>query len=236
VSRTRKRTLPTSWPVINGRRLSARQAAALRAAARAEAAGDAATARRLRLRLEGEIDEATHGDWLAGALADTAALERTRGQAVEAAPGRVRIHGRDGLETLTASGALTAAQRAAALRYRGRFEDAQPRIASVLAIRPGGARGRPDRPEAVAARMAQARRDVDRLEQAVADRYAAEGRPALAGDALLALREVAGLGRSIRELASSGHRREVLKTRLGEGLDALTPIVASAGGRRCETR
>lgn len=206
-------------PMVNGRRLSPVQASVLRAAARAELGGDAATARRLRLRLEQEIDARQTVDWLAGALEETRVLEAGRGRTVEIAPRRVRVLGRDGLEGLRDGGALTPAQVAVAMRYRGCFEDAQPRIGSVLAMPPGGGGGRPDRPEAVAARMAQARRDLDRMERAVAHRYAAEGRPALAADALMVLREVAGLGRSIRELSGSGHRRAALKDRLVEALD-----------------
>jgi hypothetical protein len=197
------------------------QASTLRAAARAEAAGRPAQARRLRQDLEAQLEAAADAAWLDGALAETAALEQTRGGAVERSPGRVRISGRDGLRTLEASGALSPRQVAAGLHYRDRFEAAQSRAGSALALRPGGGGGAADVPERIAARLAQARRDLDRMERAVVARYAAEGRPALAADALLVLREVAGLGRAVRELSTSGRRRTALTARLGEGLEVV---------------
>lgn len=209
---------------VNGRTLSAAQDSTLRAAARAEAAGRPAQALRLRQRLEAQLEAAADADWLDGALAETAALELARGAAVERSPGRVRISGRDGLRTLEASGALSRRQLSAGLRYRDRFEAAQSRADSALALRPGGRGGRggpADVPQGIAARLAQARRDLDRMERAVAARYAAEGRPALAADAVLMLREVAGLGRAVRELTTSGRRRTALTARLGEALEVL---------------
>ena len=206
---------------VNGRTLSAAQDSTLRAAARAEAAGRPAQALRLRQRLEAQLDAAADADWLDGALAETAALELARGAAVERSPGRVRISGRDGLRTLEASGALSRRQLSAGLRYRDRFEAAQSRAGSALALRPGGRGGPADVPQGIAARLAQARRDLDRMERAVAARYAAEGRPALAADAVLMLREVAGLGRAVRELTTSGRRRTALTARLGEALEVL---------------
>ncbi len=218
MSRTRRIAAPVR---VNGRALTGAQAAALRAASRADAAGRPAQARQLRQRLEAQLGEAADAEWLAGALAETAVLERARGTRVEHSPGRVRISGRDGLLTLRDSGALSARQLACGLRYRDRFEAAQPRAASALAIRPGGGCAPRDVPERIAVRLAQARRDLDRMERAVADHYAREGRPALAADALLVLREVAGLGRTLRALASSGARRAALAARLGEGLGVL---------------
>ena len=91
----------------------------------------------------------------------------------------------------------------------------------ALALRPGGRGGPADVPQGIAARLAQARRDLDRMERAVAARYATEGRPALAADAVLMLREVAGLGRAVRELTTSGRRRTALTARLGEALEVL---------------
>ncbi len=218
MSRVRIRPAPLR---VNGRTLTAAQATALRAAARAEAAGRSAQARQMRLRLEAQMGAAADAEWLAGALAETAALEQARGAVVERSPGRVRISGRDGLHTLQATGALDPSQVAAGLRYRERFEAAHPRLASALAIRAGGS-GAPQFVERIAARQAQARRDLDCMEHAVAARYAREGRPALAADALLVLREVAGLGRAVRELSGSGRRRTALTARLAETLTELT--------------
>ncbi len=220
MSRTRIKPAPAPTRV-NGRPVSSAQAQALRAAARAEAAGRPAEARRLRLRLEAELGAAAEAAWLAGALAETAALEAGRGGTVERSPGRVRIRNRDGLLTLSESGALDPRQVAAGLRYRDRVEAAHPRTGSALAMRPGGRGGLRNTPERLAARQAQARRELDRMERAVVARYGAEGRPALAADALLALREVAGLGRAVRELSGSGRRRTALTARLGEALATL---------------
>lgn len=221
MNRTRRNAACAARPTINGRRLTAPQTAALRVAERAERAGDAAQARRLRLAVEHALAASEESAWLSRALAETVELERGRGGTVDLAPGRIRIGGRDGLESLRASGALSPVLMIAGLRYRDRFEAAQNRCSSALAIRPGGGRGRPDAPEGVALRIAQANRDLDRLERAVTERYAAEGRPALAAEAVLALREVAGLGRSIRDLSGSGHRRASLKARLVEALDVV---------------
>jgi hypothetical protein len=195
----------------------------LRLAVRSALSGDARAARRLCLRLEQEIEAAAAVDWLAGALAETRTLEARRGNGVAVGPGPVRVGGRDGLDGLRAAGAITAVQCAAGLRYRNRFEDAQPRIASVLAFRAGGGRGQTGRPEEIAIRMSQASLDLDRMERAVVAAFTTEGGPARAADALMALREVAGLGRSMRELSTSGHRRAVLKARLIEALEAISP-------------
>lgn len=223
MSRARIKGVP---PRVNGRALTHAQAATLRAAARAEALGRSAQARQLRSNLEVQLGEAADAEWLAGALAETAALERMRGAELDVRPGRVRISGRDGLRALGDSGALDARRLAVGLRYRERLEAAQPRLGSALAIRPGGS-GPPGLPERAAARIAQARRDLDRMERALAGHYAGAGRPALAADAVLVVREVAGLGRSIRSLAASGARRTVLTDRLQEALGVLADLAVS---------
>lgn len=228
MSRTRRNARPV---LVNGRLLNAPQAARLKAAAQAEASGQSTQARRLRARLEAELAGAAEADWLRGALAETAALEQARGVRVEQSPTHVRILGRDGLATLRARGSLSAAQFAAGLRYRSCFDDAQPRQVSTLALQPGGAAGASNLPEAVAARMAQARRGLDRFEQALVAHHAAMGRPGLAGDALTALREVAGLGRSLRSLSTSGARRARLKALLIEALETLSRIAGGACGQ-----
>lgn len=207
--------------LVNGRRLTAAQTGLLRAAERAERLGDAGLARRLRLAVERAQADAADADWRGAALAETARLEAARGATVEIRPGRVRVSGRDGLETLRAAGAIDARQAAAGLRYRDRLESARREPVSALAIRPGGGRGRPDAAEGLAARLAQASRELEGMERAVAAHYRSEDRPGLAADALMALREVAGLGRSIRDLARSGGRRAALKARLVEALDAV---------------
>lgn len=221
--RRARRKPGASGLVVNGRRLTAPQASMLRLAVRSALSGDAHAARRLCLRLEQEIEAAAAVDWLAGALAETRALEARRGNGVATGPGPVRVGGRDGLDWLRAAGSLTAAQFGAGLRYRNRFEDAQPRIASVLAFRAGGGQGQAGRPEEIAIRMSQAKLDLDRMEQAVVAAFAVRGGRAKSADALMALREVAGLGRSLRELSTSGHRRAVLKARLIEALEAVIP-------------
>jgi len=221
MSRIRRKASLAVRPVVNSRRVTAAQASRLKAADQAERAGEAARARRLRLSVEQELAAATEADWRSRSLRESAELEAGRGGVVDIRPGRVRVGGRDGLEALRVAGGLSATQAGAGLRYRDRFEAAQARFGSALNLRPGGGRGRPGVPEGVALRITQANRDLERMEQAVRAHYAGEGRPALAADALAVMRTVAGLGGSIRDLASSGARRAALKDRLIEALDAV---------------
>lgn len=217
----RRKDRAAARPVVNGRRLTGPQAAALKEADRAERDGDAARARRLRLAVEQGLAAAARADWAGAALAETARLEAGRGGEVEISPGRVRVSGRDGLATLRSAGRLDSRQAGAGLRYRERLEASRPAQGTAAALGTGGGRGRVNAAEGLAARIAQANRDLDRLEAAVAGFYRELGRPGLAADALMALREVAGLGRSIREIAGSGGRRAALTARLGEALDAV---------------
>jgi len=228
MSRTRRNARPV---LVNGRLLNAPQAAALKAAARAEAAGQPARARQLRARIEADLAGADHTDWLRRTLEESAVLEQARGGGVERSGRPARVLGRDGLEALRAAGALSRAQVVAGLRYRACFEQAQPRQISTLAMRQGAPSGADNIPEAIALRMAQARRGVDRFEAALAAHYAARGRPGMASEALMALREVAGLGRSLRSLSTSGTRRARLKVLLVEALEALACVAGGAGGQ-----
>lgn len=220
MARRRKPSAPPAAAVVNGRRLSALQHGRLKLAARAEAAGRGGEARRLLAGIESELSAAEDAAWLDGALAEITALEHARGCTVERAPGRVRVEGRDGLLALYRRGGLSEGQYVAGMRYRGWFEAGAETMRSTLDVRPGGTAGLRDG-DAAMDRLRGVRQALRRTEQAVTDAFAAAGRPALAADALMVLREVAGLGRSLRDLSASGARREALKQRLGEALAAL---------------
>lgn len=216
-------------PFVNGRPLTAAQAARLQAVSRAEASGQTTRARTLAGALADDLAAARDEVWLREALAETRALEAARGVRLERTAAGLRLNGRDGLEMLRTSGRLGPVQEAAGLTYRRRFEAAQPRQASSLAVAPGG--GGRGAAEAVALRLARARREVARMEAAVAARYAGPGCAASAADALMVLREVAGQGRSIRSLAASGARRDRLTRRLGEALETLAAIAGGVGAQ-----
>lgn len=219
MARRRKPSPPGTTPVVNGRRLSPGQHQRLKRAARADAAGRGAEARRLLAGIEAELASAGEAAWLDDAFAELASLERRRGGSVERIAGRVRVEGRDGLLTLFRRGALSEAQYVAGMRYRGWYEAAAGSMRSTLDVRPGGSKG-PGDVDGAMDRLRAVRRALHRAEQGVVDAFAAAGRPALAQDALMVLREVAGLGRSLRDLTTSGTRREALKQRLLEALTA----------------
>lgn len=221
MGRPRKASKPT---LVNGRLLCGPAAAAVKAAEQASAAGRPDEARRLFARLEARLAEADDTAWRAAAAAETAALEEARGGRLERAEGgRFRIRNRDGLDSLRAAGAIDDRQAAAGLRYRARFEAARQALPSALAIRPGGVRsGRRERPDGLAARLAEARCDVERMEAAVVARCADRR---AAAEAVTVLREVAGEGRTLRELATSGHRRDRLRTRLVGALEAVREVL-----------
>ena len=204
-------------PTVNGRSLNLGQAKVLKSAEKAEARGRGPLARALYERLEVQLAKLDEAETRLRALMEADALERGRGGAVE--PGSPpKVRGRDGLETLEASGAVTAMQAAAGARYREAYEAAHRGMASSMALRPGGVRGGlGERPEGPAARQARAVMAVKRMEQAVADRFG-DDRPA-AAEAIMVLREVAGEGRSVRTLSTSGQRRARLTRRLIEALD-----------------
>lgn len=220
MGRRRKPAPLATAVVVNGRRLGSGQLARLKAAARAQAAGRHAEARRLLAEIEEDLAAAADTEWLEGAVAELAALERARGCTVDRTPGRIRVEGRDGLLSLFRRGGLTETQYVAGQRYRGWFEAAAGTLRSTLDVRPGGGSGGGGG-DAAMDRLRRAREQVFRMEQAVAAAAAAAGAPALAADALMALREVAGLGRSLRALSTSGARREALKQRLVEALAAI---------------
>lgn len=226
MARRRKRPVPT-LAVVAGRRLTPGQAAVLRAASKAEAEGHAGEARRLLSGLEADLDALADEAWLTAALAETAALEQARGGRLERTGASVRVSGRDGLRGLFERGGLTKPQYAAGMDYRAHFEAAAATLRSTLDVRPGRAPARS--PDGAMDRLRHARQAVFEAERRVQAACVKKGAPALAADALMVLREVAGLGRSLRALATSGTRREALKSILGDALDAAAGVRARSG-------
>ena len=147
-------------------------------------------------------------------------LERLRGEGIEVSKdaqhrGRIRIRTRDGLETLAASGSITATQYRAGLLYRGLYEATDPERGlkshmDDLDKRGGGGPGAVS--EAWAERRLRLARTVASIEAKVrlADRN---------DRAVRALREVAGHARCIAQLSSGGGGQAAYRGALRLALD-----------------
>lgn len=218
----RRRTHPVV--VVNSRKLSVGQIKTLKDAAEATFQGHYATAAELYRKLDVEIAHGHEQDWLRAKLAEVVALAELRGETIEVSDkpehkGRVRILSRDGLERLRDAETINAGQYAAGIRYRSKFEMVEVNLRSCMAgaVAGGGS------PAGAADRTADAKAQVKAWEGAVfaSFRVARDGH-----DALFALREVAGRGRSLRDLSTSGRRQGVFRDRLGRALDVLGDMLA----------
>ena len=151
---------------------------------------------------------------------------QARGERVEEFndAGAVRIKGRDGLLSLVKVGTLTPGQGATGLAYRALYEEAGPAaVGSQLGgIGEGSApRSSTDGIVRHGLHRAYAGVQVTAVEARV-------GCP----DRVAVLRAVAGEGRTIGSLSSSGHRRQVMTERLGVDLGTVAAVLSSVGGLR----
>ena len=209
---------------VNGRLLNRPQVEMLRQASVAEFERRPRDARALYAELERQLGAATERDWLKAAAAEIVALEAMRGGMAEVSDrpehkGRVRILSRDGLERLRDADSITANEYAAGIRYRDRFEMAQASLRSCMG---GGVGGQPKSAGGIDKR-ADAIDQLRKWDEAI---FASFSVARHGHDALYAVREVAGAGRSIRELSTSGRRRGELSARLRDALGLLGEMMS----------
>lgn len=138
--------------------------------------------------------------------------------------GAKRIKGRDGVVSMQDSGSLTEDRVVTAFAYRALFEEVGPSALGSQLSRIGEASGGRSSTDAMVRHglhRAYAGLRLTAAEQAV-------GCP----DGVAVLRAVAGEGRTIGSLASSGGARRVLIDRLVKALDAVRVSLAETGGLR----
>lgn len=220
----RKKRKPSAPVTVSGRNLTGLQIKLLKEAQEATFQCRYVAAADLYRRLEAQITDGHEGDWLRAKMAEVTALADLRGEAVEVSDkpehkGRVRILSRDGLERLLDQGVIYANQHAAGLRYRDQFEKVEVNLRSCM----GGQTGGGGSHGGAADRAAQAGKEVRAWDDAVFKAFpvARDGH-----DALLALREIAGRGRSLRDIATSGSRQGRLRERLKAALDVVADALA----------
>ena len=172
--------------------------------------------------LENELVGRKAEDLIERGIDEAIALGRGRGETIEVSGTaqrrrRVRIRSRDGLETLAASGALTALQQRAGLLYRDLYEATDPErdLRSQMAsgaMTGAGGKAAPGAMEAWAERRLRLCRAMAALEDKVriADRN---------GRAVRALREVAGHARCISHFVDGGGSQAIYRRALGLALD-----------------
>lgn len=151
---------------------------------------------------------------------------QARGEKVEQFndAGAVRVKGRDGLYSLLASGALTEELFNTDIAYRALFESCgHAGVGSQL----GRLTGLPG-----AHRTSTAGLHTARLNTVLASYQLEEAEMAVGPNLLPVLRAVAGEGRTIRSLSSSGHRRSVLIDDLVEASKRVRMSFAKIGGLR----
>jgi len=227
-----KRKHPPRAPVarasINGVSLTSSQAQAWRAGNDDLASDDVQRRKRghFRLRaLETELAVRQADDRIERGIDETIALARGRGEAIDVsgqAPRRrrIRIRSRDGLETMAASGSISALQQRAGLLYRDLYEATDPErdLRSQMtsaAMAGAGGPAAPGMAEAWAERRLRLSRTMATLEAKirVADRN---------GRAVRALREVAGHARCISHFVDGGGSQAVYRRALVLALDVCT--------------
>ena len=223
-SARRKVRPPRPRITVNGQALTPRQARRLRSAGEDVASGDPDRLQRgsLALRaLEAELAADQAAASLRAGLDETARLEQLRGERIEVSTlaetrGRIRVRGRDGLETLAASGAITATQHRAGLLYRTLYEATDPERGLKSHMddldRRGGGGGAGEIVEAWAERRLRLARTIAGVEAKVrtADRN---------DRAVTALREVAGHARCVAQLSAGGGAQAAYRRALVLALD-----------------
>ncbi len=224
--RRHKPHVPASRASLNGLSLTPSQDQIWRAANDDLASDDFARRRRghIVLRtLEAELAQGVAGRRVEQGIEESLALERGRGARVEvsktaARHRRIRIRSRDGLDTLAASGAISALQQRAGLLYRDLYEATDPerdlrsQMSAVAMTGAGGASAIPGAAEAWAERRLRLCRGMAAIEAKVrlADRN---------GQAVRALREVAGHARCISHFVAGGGAQAAYRRALSLALD-----------------
>jgi hypothetical protein len=138
--------------------------------------------------------------------------------------GAVRVKGRDGLYSLLSSGALSEPLFNTDIAYRALFESCgHADVGSQL----GCLTGQPG-----ALRTSTGSLHTARLNTVLASYQLQEAELAVGPNLLPVLRAVAGEGRTIRSLSSSGHRRSVLIADLVEASQRVRMSFAKVGGLR----
>lgn len=168
------------------------------------------------------------GQQLETGIRAVVAEAQARGEAVAEFndAGAVVVKGRDGLHSLIAASppALTEPEANTAIAYRALVECCgYADVGSQL----GRMTGQPG-----AQRTSTGSLHLARLSSVYAGYQLAEAERAVGPDLLPVLRAVAGEGRTIRSLSSSGHRRKVLLDDLRKALERVRVSLAQTGGLR----
>lgn len=177
-------------------------------------------------RIEAGIIAASVRDQLKAAIDEVVFTAQARGEVVVdyRTAGAKRIKTRDGLWMLVESGSLSEAQGNTGLEYRSLFE----RVAIGAIGSQAGALG-----DLRAERTSTSGLITNGLHRAYAGvRLTAAETAVRSLDKVALLRAVAGEGRTIRSLASSGHRRKQMTLDLGAALDAVRLSFGQTGGLR----
>lgn len=218
--------------IVNGVQLTAKQTARFKTAAEQQASRDFQTrvmGRDAMARLEAEILGVANENRRKTDEEEFLALELARGAVIETSDrqetrGRKRIATRDGLETLLTAKSITHVQHAAGMRYRTDYEALDPEKGltppsidqSRIIVRGGDG-------YALKRREIEERvRDLEALIQEEDRTFrGALGRTDVerVGRAVWALREVAGKGSNIRDLATGGAVRDRMSASLIVALD-----------------
>ncbi|MBJ7446838.1 MAG: hypothetical protein JHC81_04825 [Brevundimonas sp.] len=177
-------------------------------------------------RIEAGLIAASVRDELKVAIDEVIYAAQARGEAVSDynTDGAKRIKGRDGLWSLADSGGLSEAQFNTGLMYRGLYERVMvggigSQMSSVGELR--------------ATKASTAGQIGQGLHRAYAGvRLTAAETSVRCAEKVALLRAVAGEGRTIGSLSSSGHRRKVLITSLGIALDVVRISLGQTGGLR----
>lgn len=165
-------------------------------------------------------------DELAASLAAVIHTAQARGEGVALFndAGAVRVKSRDGLLSLVKTERLTPGQGAAGLAYRALYEEAGPAALGSQLGQIGQAaapRSSTDGMVRHGLRRAYAAERVTAVEVAIADAVRVS-----------VLRAVAGEGRTIASLASSGHRRARMTEDLATDLGVAARVLSETGGLR----
>lgn len=188
--------------------------------------------RKFESRTQAAREQQRNHAWAEAARAETLALAQARGEEVTLeraedgrSPARVRVKSRDGLRALWDADALTQEELNWGMAFRERFEAAHAsKVASGLAMLGGGRAAGSDAALAVQARNLRLMAELAEIELVVSVGKRGPFR-------LRVLREIAGEGRCIRDIASGGDGRSRIKTLLLEGLH-LVPVGIEAARDR----
>jgi hypothetical protein len=212
---------------VNDRVLTPAQEASLRAAGQEAQAPDVAARAAAKLQaLEAALTRDRAEAEVREGLTESLALARARGERVEQVSAgdpvrRVRVLSRDGLESLARGGAITGAQFAAGMLYRGLYEAADPerdlrsQLSAPAFLGAGTASAGAAQPkEAWAERRLRLSGQIAGVEEKVrvADRN---------GRAVRALREVAGHARCLSHFVKGGGGQAAYRQALVLALDVV---------------